>query len=151
MSRQCIYQLIIFKQKNPKFSQDSLLYFIFKSLKINCCKLWTAASYFWTFSLSIFKAYESCYFSINAGFLLTKKKTIIRKKSCPNTHKIYINIYIYTYLYIYIYINIYIYTWNIIFKNKIQKNILHIQKSTFSINQTKSNKSNIKHQFSQRK
>ena len=35
MSRQCIYQLYIFKQQIPKFSQDILLYFISKSLKID--------------------------------------------------------------------------------------------------------------------
>ena len=35
MPRQYIYQLFIFKQETHKLSQNSMLYFISKSLKIN--------------------------------------------------------------------------------------------------------------------
>ena len=36
MSRQYIYQLCILKQQIPEFCQDTVLHFIFKSLKNDC-------------------------------------------------------------------------------------------------------------------
>ena len=54
----------------------ALFYYVSKYLKIDCCKRWTVASYFWTCHESIFKACKSCYFSINTGFLRTEKSII---------------------------------------------------------------------------
>ena len=46
MSKQCIYQLFIFKLQIPKFSEDTLLHFISKSLKINGVLLCPILLYF---------------------------------------------------------------------------------------------------------
>ena len=118
MFRQCIYQLFIFNTFISLFSNNKflnslrilrsilfpnlwklmlcyfgLLYYIFKSLKIYCCKLWTAPSYFWTCLESIFKPYKTYYFSINTGFLTNYT-------------------YIHTYIHIHTHTDIYIYIYN---------------------------------------
>ena len=94
LSRQYNYQLFIFKQQISKFSQNTLFHFISKclkiegvllcpiiliskSLKIDYCKLWTAASIFEHVLNQFSKLIRAvCYFSINRSFL-TKKKAII--------------------------------------------------------------------------
>ena len=58
----------------------AVFYYISKSLKIDDVLLQTmnrtTASYFCTCPESIFKAYGSCYFGMNKGFL-TKEKAIV--------------------------------------------------------------------------
>ena len=68
MSKQYIYQLFISKSLKIEDLLLALFYYISKALKIDCCKLWTAASYFWASPESIFKDIR--------GFL-TKEKSVI--------------------------------------------------------------------------
>ena len=93
MSRPYIYQSSISKQQIPKFSQDTLVHFISKSLNtdgvllspilwyfqifenwllqtMNCCKL------FLNMSWISFQIGKSCQFSINTDFLTNEKATI---------------------------------------------------------------------------
>ena len=110
MPKQYIYQLFSLKHQTPKFSKDTLLCFISKSLKIDCVSfcpilfsnLWKFMVYCCKYELlqvtsviSIFKTYRSCYFSINTGFLIKEKVNKIKQ---------YINVCKFIYIYIYIYI-----------------------------------------------
>ena len=128
MSRQYNYQLFIFKQQIPKFSQNTLFHFISKclkiegvllcpiiliskSLKIDYCKLWTAASIFEHVLNQFSKLIRAvCYFSISTSSL-TKKKAIIgslRQKKLVLIFSRYNNI------------------------NNIQNNNIYTKKNTFS-------------------
>ena len=96
MTRQYIYHLFIFKQHIPKFSQDTLLYFISKPLEIHVVLLYPILLIFQMFEtwwcidvnyellqftfenvlISIAKTYGSCYFNMDKGFLANEKAVI---------------------------------------------------------------------------
>ena len=61
-SRQCIYQLSIFKQQIPKFSQYLLLHFISESWKIDVVLLCTIALYFQIFKKWLLQTMNCCKF-----------------------------------------------------------------------------------------
>ena len=149
VSRQYIYELFTFKQHKflnflrilfsivfwslwkLMFYFFALFYYISKSLKIDCCKLWFAASYFWPCPKSFFKAYKhrfpdkwrtnhwlwykSCFYI----FMMNILKYCNKIKQYISDKYIYTHIYtyIYIYIYIYIYLHIYIHVWKITYKS----------------------------------